>query len=321
MRAKRLMHYSIGAMLVFGATFAVAQNYPSKAIRLIVPNSPGGQTDLLGRLVGQRLAEKWNQPVIVDNRSGANTIIGMTLLAKSAPDGYTLAVASTSMAINPGLVRDLPYDGIKDFSPITNLANIPFLLVVHPSVPAKSVKDLIALAKARPAQLTFGSGGTGSPSHLSGELLKAMASINVVHVPYKGLGQSLVGLLSGQIDMVFAGPLIVLPHVVAGRLRAIAIGSAKRFPAMPEVPTVAEAGLPGYESGIWFGILAPAGTPSSIVSQLNKEIVNILAQPEVRQRFDAINATVIGDTPEQFSAFIKSETSKWSKIAKSIATE
>lgn len=321
MRRKKLLRFAFGAILGLGATLAIAQNYPSKSIRLIVPNSPGGQTDLLGRLIGQKLSEKWNQPVIVDNRSGANTIIGITLAAKAAPDGYTLAVASTSMVINPGLVRDLPYDGLRDFSPITNLANIPFLLVVHPSVPGKSVKDLIALAKARSAQLTFGSGGNGSPSHLSGELLKAMAGINVVHVPYKGLGQSLVGLLSGQIDMLFAGPLIVLPHVKAGRLRAVAVGSSKRFPAMPEIPTVAEAGLPGYECGIWFGILSPAGTPPSIVSQLHKEIVDILALPDVRQRFDAINATVIGDTPEQFAAFIKAETSKWSGIAKNIGSQ
>lgn len=321
MRCKKLVRFALVTILGLGATLATAQRYPSKSIRLIVPNSPGGQTDLLGRLIGQKLSEKWNQPVIVDNRSGANTIIGITLAAKAAPDGYTLAVASTSIAINPGLVPNLPYDGLKEFSPITNLASIPFLLVVHPSVPGKTVKDLIALAKAHPAQLTFGSGGRGSPSHLSGELLKAMAGINVVHVPYKGLGQSLVGLLSGQIDMIFAGPLIVLPHVKAGRLRAIAVGSAKRFPAMPEIPTIAESGLPGYECGIWFGILSPAGTPPSIVSQLHKEIVNILALPDVRQRFDAINATVIGDTPEHFSAFIKAETSKWSRIAKNMDSQ
>lgn len=321
MKFKQLLNACVGAALLISLSYAAAQSYPNKAIRIIVPNSPGGQTDLLGRLIGQKLSEKWNQPVIIDNRGGANTIIGITLAAKSAPDGYTLAVASTSMAINPGLVRDLPYDGIKDISPISNLANIPFLLVVHPSVPAKTTKEVIALAKSHPAKLTFGSGGNGSPSHLSGELLKTMAGINMVHVPYKGLGQSLVGLLSGQVDMVFAGPLIVVPHVKAGRLRAIAVGSAKRFPAMPDIPTVAESGLPGYEAGIWFGIVAPGGTPSAIVSQLNQEIVNILAQPDVRKRFDAINATVIGDTPEQFAAFIKSETSKWSKIARSIAKE
>lgn len=321
MKNKKSARFCIAVMLAFSTALATAQNYPNKSIRIIVPNTPGGQTDLLGRMIGQKLAEKWGQSVIVDNRGGANTIIGMTLAAKAAPDGYTLAVASTSMAINPGLVRDLPYDGVKDFSPITNLANIPFLLVAHPSVPAKSIKELIALAKARPAQLTFGSGGNGSPSHLSGELLNSMAGIKIVHVPYKGLGQSLIGLLSGQVDMVFAGPLIVLPHVSAGRLRAIAVGSPVRFPAMPAVPTVAESGLPGYESGIWFGVVAPAGTPVSIVTLLNKEIVNILAQPDVKQRLEAINATVIGDTPEQFSNFIKSETSKWTKIAKNISKE
>lgn len=321
MKNKNSIRLGVAVMLVLSATFSIAQTYPNKSIRIIVPNTPGGQTDLLGRLVGQKLAEKWGQPVIVDNRGGANTIIGMTLVAKAAPDGYTLAVTSTSMAINPGLVRDLPYDGIKDLAPITNLANIPFLLVAHPSVPAKSIKELIALAKARSSQLTFGSGGNGSPSHLSGELLNSMAGIKIVHVPYKGLGQSLVGLLSGQVDMVFAGPLIVLPHVNAGRLRAIAVGSPARFPAMPTVPTVAESGLPGYESGIWFGMVAPSGTPASIVTLLNKEIVNILKQADVKQRMEAINATVIGDTPEQFSNFIKSETAKWSRIAQSIPKE
>lgn len=321
MKNKKSTRFCIAVMLAFSTALAASQNYPNKSIRIIVPNTPGGQTDLLGRMIGQKLAEKWGQSVIVDNRGGANTIIGVTLAAKAAPDGYTLAVVSTSMAINPGLVRDLPYDGVKDFSPITNLANIPFLLVAHPSVPAKSIKELIALAKARPTQLTFGSGGNGSPSHLSGELLNSMAGIKIVHVPYKGLGQSLIGLLSGQVDMVFAGPLIVLPHVSAGRLRAIAVGSPVRFPSMPAVPTVAESGLPGYESGIWFGVVAPAGTPVSIVALLNKEIVNILAQPDVKQRLEAINATVIGDTPEQFSNFIKSETSKWTKIAKSISKE
>lgn len=311
----------MATFFVLSTMFASAQTFPSKSIRIIVPNTPGGQTDLLGRMVAQKLAEKWGQPVIVDNRGGANTIIGMALAAKAAPDGYTLAVTSTSMAINPGLARELPYDGIKDFAPITNLANIPFLLVAHPSVPAKSIKELIVLAKAQPAKLTFGSGGNGSPSHLSGELLNSMAGIKLVHVPYKGLGQSLVGLLSGQVDMVFAGPLIVLPHVNAGRLRAVAVGSPARFPAMPTVPTVAESGLPGYESGIWFGIVAPASTPASIVTLLNKEIVSILAQTDVKQRMEAINAVIIGDTPEQFANFIKSETAKWSKIAKNIPAE
>jgi len=319
MAYSRMMHVLTAAVLIFSAALAIAQNYPSKSIRIIVPNSPGGQTDLLGRLVAQKLSEKWNQPVIVDNRAGANTIIGITLAAKAPPDGYTLAVASTSMAINPGLVHDLPYDGLRDFAPITNLAYIPFLLVVHPSVPAKSVQDLIALAKAHPGQLTFGSGGDGSPSHLSGELLKSMAGIKIMHIPYKGLGRSLVGLLSGQIDMLFAGPLIVLPHVKAGKLRAIAVGSAKRFPAIPDIPTVAET-LPGYQCGIWFGILAPGGTPRAIVSKLHDEIVNALALPDVKQRFAAINATVIGDTPEEFASFIKDETNKWSSIAKNIAT-
>jgi tripartite-type tricarboxylate transporter receptor subunit TctC len=308
----------LGVLISLTAAAAWAQTYPARPIRFIVPIAPGGQTDLLARLVGQKLSEKWHQPVVVDNRAGANTLIGMALAAKAAPDGYTLTMASTAMAINAGLVDPLPYDGLRDFAPITNLAYIPFLLAVHAAVPARSVQELIALAKTRPRALTFGSGGTGSPSHLSGELLKEMARINATHVPYKGLGQSMVALLAGEVDFLFAGPLIVLPQIKAGKLRALAVGSAKRFPALPNIPTVAEAGLAGYEAGIWFGILAPAGTPRTIVSKLNAEIVTVLALPEVKQRFEAINAIVIGDSPDEFTAFIKSETAKWSAIAKKL---
>lgn len=318
MRRNRWMCGVLGALLSLSAGLASAQSYPNRPIRFIVPIAPGGQTDLLARLVGQKLSEKWNQPVVVDNRAGANTLIGMTLAAKAAPDGYTLTMASTAMAINAGLVDPLPYDGLHAFAPITNLAYIPFLLAVHTAVPARSVQELIALAKARPRALTFGSGGNGSPSHLSGELLKEMARINATHVPYKGLGQSMVALLSGEVDFLFAGPLIVLPQIKAGKLRALAVGSAKRFPALPDIPTVAESGLAGYEAGIWFGILAPAGTPRTIVSKLNAEIVTVLALPEVKQRFEAINAIVIGDTPDEFTAFIKAETAKWSAIARKL---
>lgn len=318
MRRNRWMCGVLGALLGLSAGLAAAQSYPTRPIRFIVPIAPGGQTDLLARLVGQKLSEKWHQPVVVDNRAGANTLIGMTLAAKAAPDGYTLTMASTAMAINAGLVDPLPYDGLRDFAPITNLAYIPFLLAVHAAVPARSVQELIALAKTRPRALTFGSGGTGSPSHLSGELLKEMARIDATHVPYKGLGQSMVALLAGEVDFLFAGPLIALPQIKAGKLRALAVGSAKRFPALPNIPTVAEAGLSGYEAGIWFGILAPAGTPRTIVSKLNAEIVTVLALPEVKQRFEAINAIVIGDSPDEFTAFIKSETAKWSAIAKKL---
>lgn len=318
MRRNRWMCGVLGALFGLSAGLAAAQNYPNRPIRFIVPIAPGGQTDLLARLVGQKLSDKWRQPVVVDNRAGANTLIGMTLAAKAAPDGYTLTMASTAMAINAGLVDPLPYDGLRDFAPITNLAYIPFLLAVHAGVPARSVQELIALAKTRPRALTFGSGGNGSPSHLSGELLKEMARINATHVPYKGLGQSMVALLAGEVDFLFAGPLVVLPQIKAGKLRALAVGSAKRFPALPDIPTVAEAGLAGYEAGIWFGILAPAATPRPIVSKLHAEIVTVLALPEVKQRFEAINAIVIGDTPDEFTAFIKSETAKWSAIAKKL---
>ena len=239
----------------------------------------------------------------------------MSLAAKSAPDGYTLVVANTSMTINPGLVA-VPYDTFKDFAPVTNLANIPFVLATHQAVAGKSVQELLALAKTRAGKLTFGSGGNGSPSHLAGELFKAMGGVDATHVPYKGLGESLVGLLRGEIDFLFAGPLVVIQQVKLGKVRALAVGSSKRFPAMPDIPTVSEAGLPGFEAGIWFGVLAPAGTPRNIVAKIHSDIVPILALPDVRTRLESFNAVVIGDTPTEFAAFIKAETQKWSGIAK-----
>lgn len=308
-------HYALSMLSALVAAPVVAQSYPNKPVRVIVPIAPGGQTDLLARLVAQKLSEKWNQSVVVDNRSGANTLIGMSLAAKAPPDGYTLVVANSSMAINPGLAA-MPYDTFKDFAPITNFANIPFVLAAHPSVAAKSVPELLALAKSRASALSFGSGGNGSPSHLAGELFKTMGGVDATHVSYKGLGESLVGLLRGEIDFLFAGPLVVIQQVKLGRVRALAVGSPKRFPAMPDIPTVAEGGLPGYEAGIWFGMLAPGGTPRAIVQKLHADIVPILALPDVRNRLESYNAVVIGDTPAEFAAFIRAETVKWSAIAK-----
>jgi len=307
-------------LLLLAAAPAAAQSYPNKPVRLIVPIAPGGQTDLLARLVAQKLSEKWGQPVVIDNRAGASTRIGMSLAANSAPDGYTLVLGNSAMAINPALFK-MPYDTFKDFAPITNLANIPFVLATHPSVPAKSVRELIALAKSGARRLTFGSGGSGSPSHLSGELFKVRAGIDATHVPYKGLGQSLSALLSGEIDFLFAGPLVVMQQVKVGRVRALAVGSTKRFLALPDLPTVAEAGLPGYEAGIWFGVLAPGGTPRSIVNKVHDDIVPILALPEVKSRLEAYNAIVIGDTPAQFADYIRAEIAKWSSIAKKITVQ
>lgn len=309
--------YALSALIALAAAPAAAQSYPTKPVRMIVPIAPGGQTDLLARLVAQKLWEKWNQPVVVDNRAGASTLIGMSLAAKSPPDGYTLVVANSAMVINPGLVP-MPYDTFRDLAPITNLANIPFVLATHPSVAARSVQELIALAKSRASKFTFGSGGSGSPSHFSAELFKVRAGIDATHVPYKGLGQSLVALLSGEIDFLFAGPLVVMQQVKLGKVRALAVGSSKRFPAMPDLPTVAEAGLPGYEAGIWFGVLAPGGTPRSIVNKLHGDIVPILALPDVKNRLESYNAIVIGDTPAEFAAFIKAELVKWSSVAKKI---
>jgi len=318
MRIKALVWYVLVAASGLGVLHAGAQEYPSKSIRLIVPYPPGGQADIIARLVGQKLSEEWRQPIVVDNRRGANSIIGMELTARSVPDGYTLVIGTTAMVINPAIVPKLPYDTVRDFAPITNVASTPFILVTHPSVPATSVKDLIALAKARPGTLTFGSGGIGSPTHLSGELLKSMAGIDMVHAPFTGGGASVIALLSGQIDVLFGGPLAAVPHVKSGKMRAHGVTSLRRFPALPDIPTISEAGLRGYESGIWFGLLAPAGTPRGIVSKLHDATTRILANPDVRKRFEAIDATVIGDTPEEFSAFITAELTKWSRVGSSL---
>lgn len=311
---------ALGMLIMLAAAPAAAQGYPVKPVRLIVPIAPGGQTDLLARLVVQKLSEKWGQPVVIDNRAGASTRIGMSLAAASPPDGYTLVLANSAMAINPAFFK-MPYDTAKDLAPITNLANIPFVLATNPSVPAKSVQELIALAKSGTRKLNFGSSGSGSPSHLSGELFKIRAGIDATHVPYKGLGQSLSALLGGEIDFIFAGPLVVMEQVKLGKARALAVGSARRFPALPALPTVAESGLPGYEAGIWFGVLAPGGTPRSIVNKLHDDIVPVLALPEVKSRLEAYNAIVIGDTPQQFAAFIKAEIAKWTDIARKMTVQ
>lgn len=309
----------VAAMLMLLVANAGAQTYPAKPIRLIVPYPAGGPADVLARLIGQKLTEKWGQAVLVDNRGGANTIIGMDLTAKAAPDGYTLVIGTTAMATNPGLVATLPFDGIRDFAPITNLVYSSFVLVVHPSVPANSVQELIALGRARPGQLSFGSGGTGSPTHLSGELFKTMTRVDMVHIAYKGMAPALADLLAGQIQVLFSDPLVALPHVKSGRLRALGVTSAKRFASAPEIPTIAEAGLSGYESGVWYGVLAPAGTPPPVIGQIHSEIVAILALPEVKDRLNLIGGTVIGDTPEAFAAFIKAETAKWTPLARTIS--
>jgi tripartite-type tricarboxylate transporter receptor subunit TctC len=303
---------------LLGNEEAAAQTYPTRPIRFIVPYPAGGPADILGRVIGQKLTAKWSQQVVVDNRAGANTIIGMELTARAAPDGYTMILATTAMAINAAIVAKLPYDSAKDFTAITNLVSASFVLVVHPSIPVRDLKGLIALAKSKPGQIVFGSGGTGSPTHVSGELLKSMAGIDLVHVPYKGMAPALSDVLAGHISVLFSDPLVMLPYVKQGKVRALGVSGSARFPAAREIPTLAESGLPGYESGIWYGILAPAGMSKPLVDTLNTALVQLVKEPDVQERLASLGTTVIADSPEHFAAFIQAELVKWAKATVSM---
>ncbi len=296
---------------------AAAQDYPARPIRLIVPSTPGGSVDTLARTIGPRLSERWGQQVVVDNRSGAGGIIAAELTAKAPPDGYTLIIGTVaSMASNVSLARNLPYDPVRDFAPVTLVASQHLVLLVHPAVPATSVADLTRLAKAKPGQLTFASAGNGSGGHLSGELYKLLAGIDLVHVPYKGVAPALVDVISGQVTMTFSSILSGLPHIRSGKVRALAVTGARRSPAVPELATMLEAGVRGYESSTWYGVLAPKATARPIVVKLHDEIVGILKLPEVRDRLLNEGAEPVGNSPEQFGEFIKSEIAKWGKVIK-----
>jgi tripartite-type tricarboxylate transporter receptor subunit TctC len=295
----------------------LAQGFPTKAIRMIVPFPPGGPNDILGRVVAQKLTDQIGQQVVVDNRGGAGGIIGAELAARAAPDGYTLLLGGTaSLSINPSLHRKLPYDPIKDFAPVSLVGTAPSILIIHPSVPVKSVKELIDLAKAKPGHLNFASAGIGTPPHLAGELFKSMAGVDMVHVPYKGGGPALTDLLAGQVGIYFSGISSALPFVREGKLRGIAVTSARRTAVMPEMPTIAESGLPGYEVGNWYAIVAPAATPKAIVIRLNHEIVKTLAVADVKKRFLELAADTLGSTPEELTAYNRSEIAKWAKVIK-----
>lgn len=303
------------AIFALGALPAAAQ-YPAKPIRYIVSYTPGGGADMLARAVGQKLSEAWGQQVLVENRPGAGTNIGSEVAAKSLPDGYTLFMPTVANAINPTLYPRLNYDLMKDFSHITNLAKVPGILVVHPSVPVKNVKELVALAKAQPDQLRHGSTGIGSPHHLAGEIFKTMSGVKMVHVPYKGASPALIDVVAGHIEVYFGAMVSTLPHVRSGRLRALGVTRLNRVAAVPEIPTISEQGLKGFETGSWFGASVPAGTSRDIIAKLHKEIVRIIALPELRDRMSADGTEFVGDTPEQFTAFLKGEIEKWGRAVK-----
>jgi tripartite-type tricarboxylate transporter receptor subunit TctC len=303
-------------VLLFAATQAFAQAYPSKPIRIVVPYPPGGFNDTLGRTLAAKFQEAWGQPVIVENKPGANTVIGTDSVAKSQPDGYTLLIVAFPFAVTPSLLNTMPYDTVRDFQPVILAATSPNLLVVHPQVPINSVKELIAAAKAKPGSLSYASTGNGSSNHISMELFKTLAGVDIVHIPYKGSAPAVTDLLGGQVQVMFDNVPNVLPHVNAGKLRALAVSGAKRTPLAPDVPTVAEAGVPGYELTVWFGLVAPAGTPREIVQRLNAESLRILAMPDVRERFLAQGVEPLGSTPEQFADHIRSQMAKWSRVVR-----
>ena len=303
--------------LMVSALAAMAQQYPSKPVRIVVPFAPGGGVDVTARILAQKLTERTGQSFIVDNRTGASGIIGVEFVAKSAPDGYTLLVGSqTTQAVVPAMYAGkISYDTGRDFAAVTEIAYSPLLIVVHPSLPVKTVKDLIALAKARPGQLTFGAASGGTP-HMAGELFKLVAKVDLLFVPYKGEGPAIADAMGGQISMVFSNLPVALPQAQGGRLRALAVTSKQRVSTAPDIPTAAESGLPGYEASTWFGLFAPAATPRDIVAKLSAESASGLNAPDVKERMAAQGLFVVANTPEQFTAFVKAEIPRWAKIVK-----
>ena len=319
------MSPGLAAILVcIGAVFSPAlhaqsdaQRYPTRPVRWIVPFAPSGPTDIMSRAVAEKLSQRLGQPFVVDNRAGAGGNIGAEVVSKSAPDGYTLMIGHVGThAINSALYPKLAFDPVRDFTPITLIATLPLALVVHAAVPAKDVKELIAYAKSRPGQLNFASAGNGGPTHLTGELFKTSAGIEIVHVPYKGNAAALTDLVAGRVQMMFSNMLTSMPHVRAGKLRAIGISSPKRSPQAPDLPTIAESGVPGFSAVPWYGVLGPAALPQPIVSKLNSEIGRALALPDMHERFVAQGIDLQASTPEQFAALIKTELVKWRKVVR-----
>jgi tripartite-type tricarboxylate transporter receptor subunit TctC len=294
-----------------------AQPYPSKPIRLIVPFPAGGGVDFIGRIAGRGMSERLGQQVVIENRAGANAIVGLEVLKASAPDGYTIAAASAGpLAVNPFIYARLPHDTLKDFTQIANMVNFPLLMVTHPSLPVKGVKELLALARARPGEISYASPGAGNSSHLAGELFNAMAKVKILHVPYKGMAPAVVSVVSGEAPILYASIPPILPHVRSGRVKALGVCNLKRIPSLPEFPTVSESGVPGYEAYAWAGMIGPAGMPRDIVARLNKEIVATLNQKDVIDRMLAEGTVPTPSSPEEFTAYMRSELKKWGAVVK-----
>ena len=317
-----LLFWSVAARIFATACITSAFNaeaadeavYPARPVRLIVPFAPAGSADALARTLQPSLSEALGQPVVIDNRPGASSTIGTEMAARAAPDGYTLVMITTTHTVNPSLLAKLPYDSVKDFAPVSLVVSQPNILVVHPSVPVKSVKELVALAKAKPNSLNFASGGNGSSPHLSGELFKLVAAIEITHIPYKGSGPGVTDLLGGHVQMMFAGPLALEQHIKSGRLRALAVADRRRSTVVPDIPTMTEAGFPGVETGTWYGILAPARTPPAIVTSLQRTIARTVQMPDLKSRIVNQGVDIVASSPDDFHKFIIAEIAKWSRV-------
>jgi tripartite-type tricarboxylate transporter receptor subunit TctC len=313
---------SIMARLVLMAAAAAAglahaQNYPDKPVRLLVPFPAASATDVVARTIGQKLSEKWHQPVVIENKPGAGGNLGTEIGAKSPADGYTILMGTVANAISASLYRKLTYDFIKDFEPVTLMAVTPLVLVANPKFPPNTLKEVVAYAKAHPGEVNFGSGGTGTSNHLAGEMLNTMAGIKMTHVPYKGTPAAYTDMLAGQVSLMFDNIVAVMPHIKSGKLKPIAVSTAKRVPSLPNVPTVAESGFPGFEAVSWIGAVVPAGTPKEIINKLNTDFNAVMAMPDVKEKLAASGAELKGSTPEEFDAHIRKEIDKWAKAVKS----
>ena len=319
MGTKHLKHLGVIAAIALStlaASAAAQAPYPSKPIRLVVPFAPGGPVDTLARAMGPKLAEALGQQMIVDNRPGAGSVIGTDVVAKAPPDGYTLLITSSSIAINPAIFPKMPFDATRDLAPISQLSASALIVVVHPSVPVRSVKELIALAKARKGELVYASSGTGSAPHLAVELFSSMTATKMVHIPYKGAAPATIDLLAGHVALMFNNLISAVPNVQAGRLRALAVTGSARTAALPDLPTVAEAGVPGYEASTWYAMFAPAGTPAAIVERLHKDVSSVVKSQDIRRQLSAVGIESVGGTPEQLAKYLRSEITKWGKVAK-----
>jgi tripartite-type tricarboxylate transporter receptor subunit TctC len=307
----------MAAALACAATLSFAQGFPEKPIRFVVGFTPGGPSDILARALGQKLGERWSQQVVIENRPGAGGNVAAEAVARSAPDGYTWLLGNNSiLATNQSLYRQLGYDPVKDFAPVSLVALQPNILVVNPQVPANSVMELVSLAKKHPGKLNYASSGSGAAAHLAGELFKTMAGVDLVHIPYKGAQPALTDVIAGQVQVMFATSASVLPFIKAGKLRALAVTTAQRSPSVPELPTVAEAGVPGFEAITWHGVVVPAATPAPLIERLNRDLVGVLRMPDLRERLATLGAEVVAGTPREFADYIAAEIPKWAKVVR-----